>query len=267
MEDPNKEKIQKLTRVLKELEEKYKKIHKDRTSLLICLKQILPQSSEAATQLEAPPGQIDSEKLGGLYRVLEAEKVKEGQELIEAKKKLQTAEAENATLKEHENVLKLKIEQETARANKLETEMQNQAKKQANEGANLLLTKLKSVGLPNPPPLLIKSNSAKDVQALEAKIREQADLILSLKSQLTELQAVTPKTTVSPVKTSAQDFAIQTEPFLLTSAAPFNIDSVSENESLRKQLLDLQTEFTVFIFFFIRFLWFQFAVLATKTSH
>ena len=231
-EDASKEKIVKLTKVLKELEDKYKKVYKDRNSLLLFIKSIIVSNSEMATLLDAPPGQVETEKMLAIYKAAESGKAKTEEDVEALKKKAQDTAMENVRLKERENEMKIKIEQMAAKITKLETELQDQAKKQANDGANVLLAKLKKAGSLDLP---IKSDSIKTKASLESKIREQADLILSLKSQLSDTQSVLSQS-LTQIKPDVQSYSVQTN--LEEEVSP-----VSEAEALKKQLVNAQKSF------------------------
>jgi len=210
-EDSSKEKILKLTKVLKDLEDKYKKIHKDRTSLISFIKTTLPASLELNAQLDCAPGLIDQEKLNEIKKLSDNEKQRENPEIEQFKKKITELGLENIGLQEKIDNLKLNLDQEKKKSEKLEQEKTDQFKKQVNEGANLLLSKLKNVGNIGSGTTLVKINDEKkEKENLEQKISEQTNLILSLQTQLNDAKNELKKSG-SIGKNNIQEISIQTE--------------------------------------------------------
>ncbi len=244
-EDRSKEKIAKLSRVLKELEEKYKKVMKDRTALLTLLKSALPTTAETAAQFEASAGQVDSDKLASILKQLDADKAKSaGEELEAARKKAQALADENAVLKAAERPLKLKIGECVEKIDKLETELQRQAKQQVTPEANALLAKLKSVGHPSPP---VVPDPSKE---LEAKMRDQLDLINTLKAQVAELQQKkethngqpTGKSVVTDAEAQTQSATTEKDPIRLA----LELDTLRAELNLaQRRISELQFEYNV----------------------
>eukprot|EP00826_Nyctotherus_ovalis_P037974 TRINITY_DN3514_c0_g1_i12.p2 TRINITY_DN3514_c0_g1~~TRINITY_DN3514_c0_g1_i12.p2 ORF type:complete len:240 (-),score=72.12 TRINITY_DN3514_c0_g1_i12:810-1529(-) len=149
-------KLQKLTKVLKDLEVKYQNFKKDRVELLKFAETILPPSEEAAAQVKAEPGKVDCKVLMKLFKATEIQNNKLKEEL--------------EILRKNERLMQEKLSQ-----------MEMQIKKQVNEEGNILLAKIRSIGSSNQLPAV---NNSSLVESLEEKMRSQEKLISSLKSQL-----------------------------------------------------------------------------------
>lgn len=149
-------KVQKLTKVLKDLEVKYQNFKKDRIELLKFAETVLPPSEEAAAQAKAEPGKVDCEVLVKLFKATEIQNNKLKEEL--------------ETLRNNEKLMQERLSQ-----------IETQTKQQVKEEGNALLAKIKSIGSSNQLPAV---NNSSLVESLEEKIRSQEKLISSLKSQL-----------------------------------------------------------------------------------
>ena len=261
-EDGSKDKTQKMVRLLKELDEKYKKVKDDRITLLNFLKTIFPSSGDAVTFLDAAPGLIDGEKLLAVYKQLETSKAKIKEDIERASKKI--AE-ENEQLKAAERSLKQKLSEMENRTSRLETELQMQTKKQnelqkqikqqASNEASVLLSKLKSAGLSDP----YRAEFQHDKELLELKVREQADTILSLKSQLNDAQKPPIKhSTATTLKTKTKNEEVQTTIFGTATEDKVGTESSQKEltgrirlqikmgvDELRRKLGEVQFEYNV----------------------
>ncbi len=221
------EKLQKTVRLLKELDEKYKKVAADRAVLLAFLKSVLTPSAETAAQLEAPPGQADCEKLRSLY-------TRQLQSFLEPERlKVRTLADENVVLRENERTLKLRLPECLGKVEKLESDLRLHAKQQVNTEANALLAKLRSVSHPTKP----------DPQ--DAKVREQADIITALKAQMAELQlkqrSVQSDSEEKPVRGSRKDSEAQTHTIEPSAESKLK----AELEAAQRRVSELQFEFSV----------------------
>jgi hypothetical protein len=166
------DKLQKMTRVLKELDGKYQQYKKDRIELLKFVESILPPSDDAAAQIKADPGKVDSEILLKLFKATEIENNKIKEEL--------------EYLRKNEKVMQEKI-------NKIEA----QTKKQVNEEGNALLAKIKSIANTNKNQMV---NNFSVINSLEEKIRSQEKIIASLQSKpVVNTQSVLPKLEIREV--------------------------------------------------------------------
>jgi len=147
------DKLQKMMKVLKDLDSKYQHFKKDRTELLKFVESILPPNEDTTAQIKADQGKIDSEILLELFKTTKIGKMKEELEF----------------LKRNEKIMQEKL-------NKLEA----QTKKQVNEEGNALLAKIKSIANTNQSPV---ANNSSLIDSLEEKIRSQEKVIASLQSK------------------------------------------------------------------------------------
>lgn len=203
-------KVQKLTKVLKELDGKYQQYKKDRVELLKFVEIVIPPSEEANSQIKADPGKVDSELLLKLFKETEIEKNKIREELEH--------------LRRNKKLMQEKI-------NKIES----QTRKQANEEGNALLAKIKSISNLNQSPI---SNNSSVIESLEEKLRNQEKLISSLKAQ-----TIPNKPFVTP-KLEIREVGIQVE-----SASSQKIENCADYKEkmveLQKALEGLQLEYNV----------------------
>lgn len=204
-------KVQKLTKVLKELDGKYQQYKKDRVELLKFIEIVIPPSEEANSQIKAEPGKVDSELLLKLFKETEIENNKIKEELEH--------------LRRNEKLMQERI-------NKIES----QTRKQANEEGNALLAKIKSISNPNQSPI---SNNSSVIESLEEKLRNQEKLISSLKSQ-----AISNKPPSIMPKLEIREVGIQVGS--TSSQNVENSDGYKEKvNELQKALEGLQLEYNV----------------------
>ena len=152
-EDDKKDKMQKLVRVLKDLEDKYKRVSRDRTGLLQFLQSVLPAKYHTNLRFDIPPGDFEDKNLASVYSReiltwIEDAKIAAqadlAREVAELRTKCETLEKDNLAHKGAEAALMLRLGEAETKLRQTEAAMAKQAQERAKTTGTLLLAKLKS---------------------------------------------------------------------------------------------------------------------------
>lgn len=230
----NKEKLGKMVKVLKELEEKYKKLLKDKNTLCDFIKNTIENEYLTKINFDTPVGQLELSKLIESYKKYQADKIKDCQSNREKDTEILTARCKQAEdeckkLEVFVNSQKNYIISLEEKFQQQQRENKKQEEANLNNQAATLLTKLKKTSL--------LKDKTKNVEELEAKIREQADIIYKLKSEISKCHnAIQRQRLEHEIERSEKDVQVN-----------FDISQENQNKflELQKAYEELQSEFLV----------------------
>ena len=201
------------------LEKKYNDTNTDRNTLIKFVKEILPVDSDIIRQLDGSVGHIENDLLLAMHSSVYSGGIEMRKEIDGLNEKITELTKINKQLIEAEKNSKLTIKKHQQKALVLEEEL----KKKVSVESDAYLKKLKSYASTN--------QDTNKLEFLEEKNKSQAELITSLRSQLS-IYKIT-----SIESTENKDSQVQTDPQL--------DESVDRILQLNKSLEDLQNDYNV----------------------
>ena len=238
------DKLGKVVKLLKELEEKYKKALKDKAVLFDFTKLFIPSQYHAKLPLDTPVGQLE---LAPLQEILQAFKEEERSAqanvtiALESEVKAWRDQLQVKT-EEHskqiialEQAYRLKITELEDKIKAMDKQIRSHDSERANIDANALLLKMKRSNSGNNTSASANALAEKSKKAenLQAKLDEKNEIILKLKSELNAAQSIVLKHTAASciVKSNTES---QTE----EAPAVDGVESYSKLKEKHEYLLD-----------------------------
>jgi hypothetical protein len=247
--DIAKEKVAKIIRLLRDLEDKYKKLLKDHNTLGEFVKDMFPPAFYPMLKFENSAGNLEMADVQAAYeqRNAEARSAKAiDQTRLDAQLELQSRletvqqqckerEAEVEKLRTSEGEWQARAKAAEERLQQLEQDKRQHDEEKASTEANMLLMKLKR-GTSSTLPNTSAQRPGRSAEELIRKVSEQSEQILKLRAELGKAQFLANK--LKQLESIERcDGQMQTD-------YDFQAE-LEKSEALQRQLAELQSEFLV----------------------